>query len=172
MSEINAGERLYHLRKKRGLSLEEVALGVGVTSSHISQIENGKRQPSFKLLSDLANFFDMEPAFFLKSKKNYGQGVKIRELRTQKNLSIEELAIKTDFKIHVLEQVEAGELSVNREQLLAIATVLDEDIKYFYSSFDIHLEHIREICEIVFLMSAEDIEKVIELICVKISLEE
>lgn len=172
MSVIHAGERLNRIRKKRGLSLEEVALGVGVTSSHISQIENGKRQPSFNLLSALADFFDLEPAFFLEPEyKFYGQSAKVQEMRTNNNLSIEELAVRTGLSVEVLKQVEAGERKLGQTELEIIAKTLGTNIGEFYGSVELHLDRIREICDIIFNMSEEDIEKTIEFIRSRIRVE-
>ena len=48
------GRRLRHLRKEAGLTLDQAAEAVGATGSHLSLIENGKREPRLSLLSRLA----------------------------------------------------------------------------------------------------------------------
>ena len=42
------------VRKRRGLTLGDLAARVGVTVSHLSQIERGKRSPSVCLLKKLS----------------------------------------------------------------------------------------------------------------------
>lgn len=170
--EIYAGERLYRLRKRRGLSLEEVSLGVGVTSSHISQIENGKRQPSFNLLSAFAQYFDVDPTFFIDSKnKLYGQGRHIRSFREAQGISLEELARRTDLETTYLQQVEEGKERLDFVKMQEIAQALNKDIIDFHEPTEIHLNHIREICDIIFNMAEEEIEQALSFIRKKIHLD-
>lgn len=48
------GEKLRAEREKQNLSAQEVAQSCGVARSYITLIENGKRLPSKKILSKLA----------------------------------------------------------------------------------------------------------------------
>lgn len=173
MLEINAGDRLHQLRKKRGLSLEEVGLGVGVTSSHISQIENGKRQPSFTLLADLAEYFDMDPTFFIETPyKFFGHGRKIRQSREDRGITLEELAHKAGLDCTYLQLVESGVKQLTNEELMCVAEALDMDMINFLDCIDVHLSTIREICAIVFQMDEMDIDQTIEFIRKRIRSEQ
>ncbi|NKE10832.1 helix-turn-helix domain-containing protein, partial [Kocuria subflava] len=49
------GRRLRHLRTQRSLTLDALADRVGATASHLSLVENGRREPKLSLLSDLAS---------------------------------------------------------------------------------------------------------------------
>lgn len=172
MSEIYAGDRLHQLRKKRGLSLEEVGIGVGVTSSHISQLENGKRQPSFTLVADLAEYFDVDPTFFIETPyKFYGHGRKITEFREAKGVTIEELASKVGLAVTYLQSVEDGERRLTAEEISRVADALGVDVFDFHNDIEVHLTMIREICDIVFQMNAADIDQVINFIRPRIRLK-
>jgi len=48
------GERLRAVRSERGLTLASVAEAAGCTHSYLSQIENGKKEPSRTLVTALA----------------------------------------------------------------------------------------------------------------------
>ena len=48
------GARLRHLRRLKGLTLEEVARAVDVDKAHISRIENNLKTPSIAILAQLA----------------------------------------------------------------------------------------------------------------------
>ena len=48
------GRRLRHLRKQSGRTLDQLAEAVEATPSHLSLIENGKREPRISLLTRLA----------------------------------------------------------------------------------------------------------------------
>lgn len=49
------GRRLRHLRKSSGRTLDQIAEAVDATPSHLSLIENGKREPRLSLLTRLAS---------------------------------------------------------------------------------------------------------------------
>ena len=51
---VNLGARLREVRLRSGLSLREVARQLGVSPSFVSQLENGKSQPSVATLYSLA----------------------------------------------------------------------------------------------------------------------
>lgn len=53
------GERVRAVRQERGLSLRKLAESIGVSPSLISQIENGKTQPSVHTLYAIVNRLDL-----------------------------------------------------------------------------------------------------------------
>lgn len=53
------GSRVREVRKQRGLSLRKLAESIGVSPSLISQIENGKTQPSVQTLYAIVNQLDL-----------------------------------------------------------------------------------------------------------------
>ena len=54
------GEKLRTLRKGRGLTMEELALEMGLTAhGHISNVETGKKKPSLDFVLKVANIFDV-----------------------------------------------------------------------------------------------------------------
>jgi XRE family transcriptional regulator, fatty acid utilization regulator len=48
------GQRIRHLRKEAGLTLDEMAKRVGKPAPYLSQLENGKREPKLSLVASLA----------------------------------------------------------------------------------------------------------------------
>jgi len=54
---VTLGQRIRHFRTKAGLTLDEVGERVGAAASHLSLIENGRREPRLSLLTDLAAAF-------------------------------------------------------------------------------------------------------------------
>ena len=69
------GKRIQTIRKVQNLSLRDVAFKIGMESSNLSVIENGKSNPqiltyakiAFALNVDLRDFFDFEPPFNYKA---------------------------------------------------------------------------------------------------------
>jgi predicted transcriptional regulator/DNA-binding XRE family transcriptional regulator len=53
------GHRVRHLRKSRGLTLDELGQELGRTPSYLSQLENGKKEPRLGLINELAEVFDV-----------------------------------------------------------------------------------------------------------------
>ena len=48
------------LRLKRGMSCQDVAEKVGTDAGYLNSIENGKANPTLKLLQAIADFYDVE----------------------------------------------------------------------------------------------------------------
>jgi XRE family transcriptional regulator, fatty acid utilization regulator len=54
------GHRIRHFRLGAGLTLDDLGARVGVAGSHLSLIENGKREPKLSLLQEIARATDTE----------------------------------------------------------------------------------------------------------------
>jgi transcriptional regulator with XRE-family HTH domain len=63
---VRLGRRLRSLRTKHGWNQDYLAEIAGINRSHISEIENGKRDIHMSLVEMLATSFDMTVAEFLK----------------------------------------------------------------------------------------------------------
>ncbi len=48
------GMRLAYLRKKKGWSQEELAFRSGVNKNYLSDLENGRRNPSLRIIEQIA----------------------------------------------------------------------------------------------------------------------
>ena len=53
------GKRITAARRKRGLSLEGLAYGVGISKGNLSDIENFKRDPRYSTLVAIADGLDL-----------------------------------------------------------------------------------------------------------------
>jgi transcriptional regulator with XRE-family HTH domain len=63
---VRFGRRVQGLRTKRGWSQSYLAEISGVNRSHLSEIENGKRDPGLSLVEILATSFELTVAELLK----------------------------------------------------------------------------------------------------------
>lgn len=62
---VRLGGKLKELRKIRELSLKEVGNAVNISHNFLSEVENGKKEPSMETLRELAKFFKIdEDEFF------------------------------------------------------------------------------------------------------------
>lgn len=51
----NVGERIRELRRRAGISQEELAFRSRTTPAHIGQLERGEKNPTIRVLSRIAN---------------------------------------------------------------------------------------------------------------------
>ena len=58
-------EKLRQLRFEKGLTQYEMAKAIGVAKSTISQYETGNREPDFKTLENIADFFNVNVDYLL-----------------------------------------------------------------------------------------------------------
>ncbi|NYI04927.1 helix-turn-helix domain-containing protein [Allostreptomyces psammosilenae] len=62
---VTLGHRIRHLRRARGLTLEELGRAVGRAPSQLSMLENGRREPRLSLLTEIAAALDVPVAELL-----------------------------------------------------------------------------------------------------------
>lgn len=63
------GTKIRKMREELGLTQEDLAVSVGLSSEFISLLELGRRSPSLESLSRIASFLDKNISFFLLEKK-------------------------------------------------------------------------------------------------------
>ena len=61
----SVGKRIRGLRKKKGLSLQDLASQLNLSVSYLSQLENGRANISVALLKDIAQILEVSSVFFL-----------------------------------------------------------------------------------------------------------
>ena len=66
-SRVFSGFKIKGLRLKNHKNLQEVAKALDITTSYLSSIENGKKEPSSKVISKAAVYFDIPEASFHES---------------------------------------------------------------------------------------------------------
>ncbi len=65
---ILVGKRIRELRIMKGVTQEQLAMKVSLTSDHIGRIEIGKRGCSIDLLIELSSYFDVSLDYLLLGK--------------------------------------------------------------------------------------------------------
>lgn len=132
-------EKLKVLRKKKGLTQQEIADLVHVDRVRITNWENGKREPNFENLSMLACIFDVSIDFLLSenlevSKERYLKFKKekkkvfserLKELRLKKGLTQTELGEKVGVKQSTFTNWENGKREPSYENLVKLADLLE-----------------------------------------------
>lgn len=62
---MKLSEKIKLLRKKRGLSQQELADKIGIHITHVSRIENGHYQPSLEVIKKLMDVFEVSADYLL-----------------------------------------------------------------------------------------------------------
>lgn len=76
------GDRIYELRKQRGLSQVDLAKALGVTKQSVSNWENSNIQPSIDLLVRIAQFFSVTTDYLLGlDNRRYIEVTKLDDIR-------------------------------------------------------------------------------------------
>lgn len=73
------GNRVHQMRKRAKISLQRFADRTGYTATFISQIEKGKRKPSFEAIMRLAHALGVSPAAFFKDHAGRPMAKKLRQ---------------------------------------------------------------------------------------------
>lgn len=139
-------EKLKVLRKKKGLTQQEVADLVHVDRVRITNWENGKREPNFENLSMLACIFDVSIDFLLseyleiskeaylklKEEKKNLFSVRLKELRLKKGLKQTELGEKVGVKQNTFTNWENGKREPSFENLIKLADLLEVSLDWLF----------------------------------------
>lgn len=80
------GAKIRDLREARGEDIVDLAVAVGVSRSHIGQVEKGRKPVSLKTLKKIAKHYDKTIDYFIETPRVAGQ-------RDEKQELIEELMI-------------------------------------------------------------------------------
>lgn len=66
---MEIGKVLRQLREERDVSIKELADELGISSSHISQIERGISSPSITMLKNISNVLDVPITYFFEQER-------------------------------------------------------------------------------------------------------
>ncbi|MCR9501918.1 helix-turn-helix domain-containing protein [Vibrio vulnificus] len=58
------GKKIKEIRKKKALTIQELAEISGVSEGHVSRLENGLKSPTISTLEKLANALDVPIVYF------------------------------------------------------------------------------------------------------------
>ncbi|ELI6428510.1 helix-turn-helix transcriptional regulator (plasmid) [Vibrio harveyi] len=64
VASIIVGKKIKEIRKKKALTIQELAEISGVSEGHVSRLENGLKSPTISTLEKLANALDVPIVYF------------------------------------------------------------------------------------------------------------
>lgn len=125
---IVKGDQIRSLREERGYTLQEMAKRAKLSLSYLSEIERGSKRPSLKTIEKLAGALNVSKTRLIEgdiTDKGLSLGDKIRMMRSEKNMSLQELGEKAGVSPSYLSEIERGTVYPALNTLKRIATGLD-----------------------------------------------
>lgn len=105
------GDQIRALREERGYTLQDMARRANLSLSYLSEIERGSKRPSLKSIEKLAAALNVSKAQLIEgdvTDTGLSLGDKIRLMRGEKNLSLQDLAGKAGISLSYLSEIERG----------------------------------------------------------------
>lgn len=97
MDKVKFGRRLYHVRKERGITSEQLAEKLGTSGGYLRQLESGVRNPSVNMLIDICNELHTSPDYLLTG-----------DLRSERETEFEEIGAKlrklSEYQLRIIEK--------------------------------------------------------------------
>ena len=124
------GAELRQYRKNKDFTLMELAQTVGVSASYLSEIEQGKKRPSLKIIKRICTALDIMPGEVLPLKTDLEEreislGEKIRLARLRKGWNLTETGKKAAISPAYLSQIERSQVNPSIAVLKRLAEVLE-----------------------------------------------
>lgn len=145
---LHSGEKIKSLREQAGYTIEELAGKVGVSPAYLRAVEAGRKTPSPRLANRIAHVLAVSSDFLAgESNSDIAVGEKVRLVRQEKKLSLEEMATKTGLSISYLSEIERGVARPSLSAIRKIAAALDVSPAVFLgtvNSIGMRLRSLRE----------------------------
>lgn len=152
--------RLKELRENMGISQYEFAERLGVAQSTVGGWESGKREPNFRTIQSIADFFNVSIDFLLgkTSFKNafdlfehwgysvddfeaaFDFGELLKKERVEQGISIEEVSKALGLTKSDVENIEEGLLPLNYDWAERYAKFLDTNVTQLFYDNDMYSE--------------------------------
>lgn len=135
--------RIAELRKDRGLTIQQVADGIGVSNGTISRYEKGTREPKLETWIKLADFFDV-PVSYL-------QGLTISPYSIAQNDSFEQFAydyglVADGVDFDKISQQDKGKISITITDFkLLISYLVESKIDYKSPEYKNYLDSVLDL---------------------------
>lgn len=125
---IIRGQQIRLLREERGYTLQELASRAHLSLSYLSEIERESKRPSLKTIEKLAAALNVSKARLLDGGSGkdgaLSIGEKIRVIRTEKDMSLNDLASAAGISPSYLSEIERGSVYPSLATLKQIAREL------------------------------------------------
>jgi transcriptional regulator with XRE-family HTH domain len=125
---IVRGDQIRALREERGYTLQDLAKRANLSLSYLSEIERGSKRPSLKSIDKLAAALNVSKSQIIEgdvTETGLTLGDRIRLMRSDKNLSLQELAQRAGISLSYLSEIERDTVCPALNTLKRIAEALE-----------------------------------------------
>ena len=134
---IVRGDQIRALREERGYTLQDLAKRASLSLSYLSEIERGSKRPSLKSIEKLAAALNVSKTQLIKgdiTDTGLSLGDRIRLMRAEKNLSLQDMAQRGGISISYLSDIERGTVYPALNTLKRIAGGLEVSVSSIMGS--------------------------------------
>ena len=125
---IVRGDQIRAFREERGYTLQDLAKRANLSLSYLSEIERGSKRPSLKSIDKLAAALNVSKTQIIEgdiTETGLTLGDKVRLMRSDKNLSLQELAQSAGISLSYLSEIERGTVYPALNTLKRISEALE-----------------------------------------------
>lgn len=162
---MSKGERIKKLRQTNHFTLDEIADKLGTSRQTIFKYENNiiTNIPSDKI-EQLALIFNVSPAYIMgwetkEKEKSDNQSCiwkNVKYLRENKNISIEELAKRSNLSIELINSIENNTKIPSYEILIKLSKVFNCEVAYLFLGDELEKHDVMIIEKIDNIMMGDD----------------
>ncbi len=129
---MSLGDRIRDCRKERQLTLTELSKRTGVSPSFLSSVERDLKKPSLGLLKKIGSHLNVSLSYLMRGESAAisFQGERLRGLREERYLSIEELAELSNIPASHIADIESNLVEPSLQQLERLADSLNVSSKH------------------------------------------
>ena len=142
--------RIKELRQSKGLTQAELAKKVGISEQSVSFYENNRRKPKVETWNRLANFFNVSVHFLQGLPEPVGKN-RLKELRNQRKLTLDDIEEKTGIKRGTYSNYENGKTEPKMETWQKLADYFGVSVPYIKGELD--TEYLEKMVELLMLIN-------------------
>lgn len=133
---MSVGARLRQIREERGMPLETLADLLDIPPDCMKEVEEGKRRLSRATLAEAASILGVDISYFEEKDSELSQqatsriGAKLRRLREQRGLTLNELSQRSGVSLAHISEIERGRSTASLKTLEKLAAALEVSTSY------------------------------------------
>lgn len=124
-------KQLKKIRTKKKITLEELSQSCNLPLTYLKEVEEGKRELTSKALDYLVANLDLDEEVDSLHLSTSGLGDKVRALREDKGLTLEELGRQLDLSVTYISEIEVGERTPSIQTLQKISRFFGVPVSLF-----------------------------------------
>ena len=129
---MSLGSKIRDFRKERGITLTVLANKLGVSPSFLSSVERDIKKPSLMMIKKISSHLNISLSYLMTdSGDNTDTGEKLKNIRTGRGLSVEDLAELSEISVEDIGNIEKNVIKPSLEHLEKLSLALNVTIRYF-----------------------------------------